>query len=311
VVAGRLRPFREGRPLRQVFDDVEEFGSVVALLNVDRSGLIDALNDHPLVHHGLVPGEDQMALVQRFADYYEESGLIVSGEAPPLRSCCANGEYCWREANPTDVGGSLSLPWVGPDYRPGGVLILGINFNDAYGIAEAFALAHWELRNFARGRKRMTYDSPGYRGSDFAYRSTRSAGLLIDVLDGVDVTDRERSEELVAVLNRVVRLQTIKCSPENDALSKPTGGMWENCPPMLLADEFAIARPRFIVAFGGDVRWALERLPGFSPEPAQEERLHCGVFAVGGTSAGVFMLDHPRSRYWPASHASLVTHLQR
>lgn len=80
---------------------------------------------------------------------------------------------------------------------------------------------------------------------------------------------------------------------------------------MLLMDEFAIARPRFIVAFGAFVRLKLERLPGFKQKP-EEERLHWGVLPVGNTDAYVFMLDHPRAvGFWPASHASLATCLRR
>ena len=48
---------------------------------------------------------------------------------------------------------------------------------------------------------------------------------------------------------------------------------------MLLMDEFAIARPRFIVAFGALVRWKLERLPVFKQKP-EEEGLHWGVLPV-------------------------------
>jgi hypothetical protein len=270
------------------------------------------LRGHAIVDGEPVLTDGQNAFVQRLLDFYVERGLIVNDEAPPLRDCCANGAFCWRSGNPDDYSGGLSLPWIGPDYRPGGVVILGMNFNDAYGLAEAFAEALWELRALGDGHKRMTYDAPGYRGSDFAYRSTRSAGILIDVLHGSDVTEDEPpADEMVAVLKRLVRLQAVKCSPPTKPTGAPWPEMWERCPPMLLADEISLIRPGFIAAFGQPVRWALERIGAQIAD--EDSDLGVGTLAHSSGTAEVYCLHHPAAHAphdWQASHASLAKHLR-
>jgi hypothetical protein len=90
-------------------------------------------------------------LVLQLANLYAEHDLIIDGAAPPLWSCCANRQMCWRsaqDARPNASCAGISLPWIGPDYKPGGVLILGMNFNDYGGLAAAWKLADWERRAF-------------------------------------------------------------------------------------------------------------------------------------------------------------------
>jgi hypothetical protein len=183
-----------------------------------------------------------------------------------------------------------------------------MNFNDASGTGLAFELAEYERRHLAQGVERMTYDHPGYRGSLFAYRSTRTAALLVDVVNATPVKDRQRPEELVSILDQIVRLQAVKCSPPNTQASKPTNDMWDNCPPMLLADELEIAAPRFVIAFGSDAAWAIA--PMLTNDPIyRAPRLHSGTIRAHTFRATVLMVDHPAARghrYWPTSHASLA-----
>jgi hypothetical protein len=58
---------------------------------------------------------------------------------------------------------------IGADYRPGGVVVLGVNFNDANGLTRAYEIAPAEAAELAAGRRRVNYgyDVAQYRGSDF------------------------------------------------------------------------------------------------------------------------------------------------
>ncbi|MGO9907239.1 MAG: hypothetical protein ACLP4R_25505 [Solirubrobacteraceae bacterium] len=189
-------------------------------------------------------------------------------------------------------------------------MVLGMNFNNASGLTMAFQLASYEEDALARGAKIMTYNHAGYRGSNFAYCSTRSAALLGDLVAGRSVTDRKAPADLVEMLRQIVRLQTVKCSPVNERRSKPTDAMWELCPPLLLADEIAVAEPRYIIGFGGDVRWELEQLPTFRAG-LSHGRLHTGTFK-SKREVEVLLIDHPGAlAYWPISHADLRRHLRR
>lgn len=284
---------------------------------MNRRDLIAALAAHEL-RPDQMPTGNQMGLVQQFSKLYEKRGLLLPGAAdgrvaPALRLCCPNGEACWKAARDRRRNvnkGGITLPWVGPAYRSGGVLVLGMNFDDAEGIAMSFRLAHWERDALARGCKLMNYDVDGYRGSSFAYRSTRSAALLTDLINGGPVYDRIDPPELADVLDQIVRIQTVKCSPRNDAWSKPTTAMLTRCPPLLLLDELAVAQPRFIVAFSAVVRRAIGGLPSFTPV-SRGSQYGVGKLVIGDLSPTVFMLAHPRSSSWPASHGALISYLRR
>src|SRR3954451_18861396 len=97
-----------------------------------------------------------------FCELYETEGLIRDGCAPPLWKCCPHVEDCWRAAwdalpMASAEDGAISLPWIGPEYRPGGVVIVGINFNDANGLTRAFEIAPQDRAELADGRRRVTY----------------------------------------------------------------------------------------------------------------------------------------------------------
>jgi len=93
-----------------------------------------------------------------------------------------------------------------------------MNFDNYGGLHAGFYLAACELRDFAAGQRTMRYgdEYARYRCSPFAYRSTRSAAAVIAYRDGRKVTDLKAPEDLTMALRRVVRLQTVKCSPVND-----------------------------------------------------------------------------------------------
>lgn len=279
---------------------------------LNRSQLLAAL-----ARDGVDPGaftsEPQIELALRFAELYERHALIRDGIAPPLWHCCPNAGSCWRTAwdtRPKDgpEDGGISLPWIGPEYRPGGVVVLGINLNDANGLTRAYEINPEDAHELTAGRRRVNYGVPAYRGSDFPYRSTRSAALLADYLDGARITDREDPVAVAPFIDRILRLQSIKCSPRSDDASKPTAEMWANCPPLLLEDELRIAAPGTVVAFGANVRWTLEQLTGYSIE-MDRDQVRYGSLRLD-QSIPVYLLAHPRSAQWPGAHAALAALLR-
>ncbi len=184
-----------------------------------KSVLLAALEQQG-VERNVLPSGKQLERTKAFADLYESRGLLVGDATPPLRHCCENGDACWRRVESRFEGYGISLPWGGPDYEPGGVVVLGMNFDDYGGLHAGFYLAACELRDFAAGRRTMRYGNEyaRYRGSPFAYRSTRSAAAVIAYRDGREVTDLKAPQDLTMALRRVVRLQTVKCSPDTGAI---------------------------------------------------------------------------------------------
>jgi hypothetical protein len=269
--------------------------------------------DAPWLADTALPAGQQADLVLQIADLYERRGLLTeAAAAPPLWNCCSNAAACWGRLPSTArvEPGGISLPWVGPDYRPGGVAVLGMNFHEASGLTMAFQLAAYELEHLPTGRRKMTYDASGYRGSMFAYRSTRSAAVLLDVADGKPAADHLEPAELGPALSRLARVQAVKCAPANGRRSAPDPEMWANCPEMLLLAELEVVRPAFLIAFGGDAGAALARIPGYQQEPGFGKVRH-GTLNLGERSSDVFVLGHPTARepVWQTSHDDLLAAL--
>jgi hypothetical protein len=259
-----------------------------------------------------VPAGVQAKLLLRLFRLYEKRGLLPGGHAAPLVACCPNAQACWApalKARPAKVGdnGCVALPWIGRQYRPGGVAVLGINPNIGAEDETNLLIEHgisWDKHHsgLENGQRRQ-------EGSAFAFGSMRSAAALLDVLDGQPVRDREPAE-LVEALHRTARLQSIKCVPRRTR-SKPTNPMWQNCPSMLLGSELDIVKPGWLLVLGADPRWAIERLDGYRPERTRNRLLGRGRLERSGWSAEVLCVAHPASSTSAASHGALLRSLRR
>ncbi len=252
-----------------------------------------------------------MTLLAELAALYASKGLLAGLENPPLDVVCPHCASCWAGAGdarpPREEGRSgISLPWVGPDYRAGGVAILGLNLNDAgaldieYQISSGFEDGQSVAERLAGGH-RTAHNSP------FGYRSLRSAAAVEDWLNERTVQDREDAAELVDVLQRTARLQAVKCSPQDRLRSTPTDAMVANCPNYLLERELEVLRPGVIVAFGNKVASALTQL-GYDPKEGTDY-LSWGTVDIGARAYTVVWLYHPSGRYWDDSQQELLREL--
>lgn len=258
------------------------------------------------------PSRLQVSALVRLTALYAAHGLIRRGEALPLWRCCPHAAACWTGADcEKSLPGQLALPWVGRRYRPGkGVVVLGINHNNASGLPVAFEIAAGDFDAFSQGYKRVTYDCEGYRGTDYAYRSTLAAAAVREALGGSPISHDVSPERLVPVLDEIARVQAIKCSPATPR-GTPAAAMWERCPPMLLEQELDILRPAAILGFGSDVRWTLEQLDGYESVGRGRSPLAAARIPVGGRSVPVLMLAHPAApAYWGPSYRALVRALR-
>jgi hypothetical protein len=68
--------------------------------------------------------------------------------------------------------------------------------------------------------------------------------MLLDFLDGRGITDRSDPADLITPLNRIARLQAIKCAPDDGSRGSPTGAMSHNSPALLLRQELRCCSPR-------------------------------------------------------------------
>ena len=141
--------------------------------------------------------------------------------------------------------GRITLPWIGPGYELGGVVVIAINLHNASGLLTEYSIAcssagtpeyPSQIGSFEASRKRA-------HRSQFAYGSIRTAAMLLDNLDGDAIRDRSDPFDLITPINRIARLQAVKCAPADDRRGSPTTVMRQNCPPLLLRGELAILQP--------------------------------------------------------------------
>jgi hypothetical protein len=205
--------------------------------------------------------------VDRLCDAYAEHGLFDGDMARALDCDCPDAGACWdgvpnRHRPPRDEA-SISVPWIGPRYRPGGIAALAINQN-AYGGLGAL----WWIRRGAnealRDGKRKNFDIGA--GSYLA--------VAHDSLTGARLEKRVIPEQAADAWDGSALLEAIKCSPRW-AASRATGAMWRNCPPRYLLDELRLIAPRVLLVIGQSVGPAVmslldvdvgERESGFGAE---------------------------------------------
>ena len=251
----------------------------------------------------MIPKGNQAKALLRLLDVYEEAGLLPCGQPAALCHVCRHKQACWSAAKADarrrprqrdredDENGCVPLPWVGPHYARGGVLVLGINPNIAGRDYTDLLIEHsntWNqyIESFRHGKRAVGR-------SRFGFAAMRSAAALVDTLHGRPPRLRE-PKELVETLLCTARLQAVKCMPRVPN-SKPYREMWEHCPSLLLGEELNVLRPGILLALGDDPRSAVERLSGFEPLRARALGSPVGRMRGRGWVADVYTLPHPRA----------------
>ena len=251
---------------------------------------------------------------------YRESGVLdEQGFAPALQRCCPSAETCWKQARhreqpvtPADVGrgenGSILWPWIGDDYKPGGVCVVGMNVNhDAGGwwsIAVEYAIEKQVIDTFNEG------GSNPFGSSPFAYRANASANAALQSMSGVRPEERPAAGDLAGVPAQVARVQSVKCSPIGDR-SSPTGAMQKRCPSRFARHEIEFLRPGVVLTLGRDAENAVRTIGEVTWTEATK-RFSRGHVTVGSLSATLLCLPHPSARggAWATGQAELVASLR-
>ena len=125
--------------------------------------------------------EHSIALVDRLCDTYAEHGLFDGDMARPLDCDCPAAKACWvdlpDDARPPREEASISVPWLGPRYRQGGIAALAINQNRYGGLGGL-----WWIRRGAneklRSGKRKNFDIGA--GSYLALAHASRAGQSLE-----------------------------------------------------------------------------------------------------------------------------------
>lgn len=269
---------------------------------------------------------NRVRMLCKLSGVYEEQRVLSSTSAPPLHKACDDRHACWRglpEAArpkkaepwglPGDKPGSIIWPWIGERYRPGGVVLLTLNFrsSDTEATVALEYLAAWHVReNLRAGRKRV----PEWN-STFAYGSLATAAAVISGLEGQALKPEPDPEWLyeISVMESVARVQLVKCTPVDTAVRRgsPTGAMCERCPPRFLWKELDVLRPSVLVVFGDRAFRELNGQKGVNWRCSDD---YCrGTLKYGdGDPVQLLWLWHPSNLgKWLRSQKALVRSLQR
>jgi hypothetical protein len=253
---------------------------------------------------------------------YEKQGLLGTRSAPALHERCADARECWaplpasarpRKAEPwgykQDLPGSVIWPWIGKNYKQGGLAVLGLNFRDGDDeatVALEYLAAHNDLGRFTSGRRQ--------RGSAFPYRSMATAAALLTSLQGGRPLVLPAPETLGEVLEQVVRLQLVKCRPVAKVGQRgaPSQTMCQRCPPRFLWKELDQLEPGVLVAFGNDAYHALGGNLSVRWR-SQRDYLARGTLRSRDWEAEVVWLPHPSGTRgeWHKGQRSLIHSLHQ
>ena len=153
--------------------------------------------------------------------------------------------------------GSIFWPWIGVNYGPGGVCVVSLNINAAepewWSIAEEYGIASEVARALAADERHVF-------GSQFWWRMLSTTNAAVTSLDGGDPNEELVSpEQGMTVLERISRVQAVKCAPLYDR-SYPTPAMRSRCPSRFAVPELGVLDPGVLVAMGNDAFEAVQAL---------------------------------------------------
>jgi hypothetical protein len=212
-----------------------------------------------------------------------------------LRVSCQHAGRCWAVEEGCPTSPVLPrLPWIGPDYLPGGVVIVGMNAPTHAGLFDETFVTEAAFRELEAGRQRF-FGSRARGPSWFHYRAAVAAGLLIDWAAGRVPTVREPVTAVEAVMASA-RIQAVQCAPANGPRRTPTSAMLKHCPTHLAWPTLEILAPRRVALFGTATRRAFEKshqVEWIVSEPL----LRRGTTLLGKQLVDVFSLRHPSSGF--------------
>lgn len=244
------------------------------------------------------------------------------GFASALADRCPNQTTCWqgcrdrvsRKAKLHGLpgeDGSIFFPWIGLNYRPGGICLAGWNLNHAgsdwFPLTEEHVIARASRKKLANGHRKVW-------GSLFAYRSICAAAAVHDALRGAEPVAPRRPEDAAGYFDEIARVQTVKCAPRGDR-SNPTSAMNANCPPTFLLAELEILQPRVLIIFGRAAREAaLIALRALDQDDPRWSHKTSGGYGRRQSRAPWGPLDllglwHPTYAQWPHAFQTMIADL--
>jgi hypothetical protein len=242
------------------------------------------------------------ALMDAMQAIYDRPDGLAGKRDCALGVCCPAADACWGERqDPHRAHGTIFPPWIGADYRPGGVCVVGLNLRIGAGRG-----TYWEIerkiagdqyRALAAGRSRST-------GSRWASSTMRDAALVLRSIALRSLHEPPDGAELARTLERTARVQTVKCSPGRGR-GTPLRPMRINCPPRYLRHELEVLRPGVLLVYGRVAAAAILTLGSEHDVQRSGKRFRRMALRLDQWACTTFMLTHPAHGGWRTDHELL------
>lgn len=138
--------------------------------------------------------------------------------------------------------------------------------------------------------------------------------MVLASLSGEPIEPEPQPQQLTTVLDRVARLQAVKCAPFATIVKNgaPKAPMFANCPPRFLHHELRVLRPATILAFGNHARDGVMSTATLLAPADSNRDLGRATIEIDGTRVELLRVAHPASHgdRWRRSLASLVESLR-
>lgn len=256
------------------------------------------------------PTEMNTEFSQEFETLYALRGVLPHRPRPTLARCCPDGQACWKgltprggtSKDPDSENDSIFLPWVGPDYRRGGVCVVGINLNVGKGSGTWWGTER-KIADEQRTALALAAGEIRVHDSHWAFATSSAAAVVLRSLDGRSGGAPEGAE-LVAALDRTARVQSVKCSPPRVDRGSPEPAMWQNCPPRFLGAELEILKPNVLLVYGKQPKAAVRAL-GVESDVERVGRFRRLTLSIADRDVTVFCLTHTGHGGWRADKRPL------
>jgi hypothetical protein len=249
------------------------------MLPVALTNAIEALEPADIGYHDLV------------AELYRYLVSILAPEEQ-IWDCCPKGADCWRTGVKRPVTMHARVPYVGPRYPSGRVLLIAMNGRNDGGVDSELREVPTIAGRFANGLSDW--------GGQFTYKTAVVASILASARRGeLSMLSLARPENVVDDWLASAKLQAVQCSPVTpDRRNGPTRHMWRNCPPLLLERQIQIMEPEVVVLLSEPTHRAVQHLPNLRVHwrSSWAENSRCfarGTCCPGTTPVPLFALNHP------------------
>jgi uracil DNA glycosylase superfamily protein len=266
---------------------------------------------------------ERIAFLSPISRLYEQNEVLLDGRAPSLHDCCPDRAACWakdRDRVPTGGhvegghaaggNGSIFWPWIGSDYRRGGLCIVGWNLRHEGSwwapLVEEYVITARVREEFEAGRKRHR------NGGGFGYGAMASAQAILASSANETPEEKPSAQSLIKTLDQVARVQTVKCAPLGNR-SHPRREMVRRCPTRFFLKELTVFRPGALLALGVEARDAITQAGGEPEWKTWQQNFQRGTMEIAGHHTEVFVVPHPGGAWalWPDGQRKLVKNLRR